>query len=189
MHIGYVPLSAASLPSLASSLPTFSEDQCRSSCTHPPCRNCVKRIKTGETTHPTAHFNRLYVTCGAATAFYSFFSKSTTAQPLPCLHTRLCNRDMSFTCGCNSTEQPREPQFKKSKYFEDVAASFAINTKHQTLSAHYSWLVEARRPIPKDAVIEAELHNPADFAKPIKMNAMELQAQEGESPWYADAIF
>ncbi|KAG0213778.1 hypothetical protein BGX31_001216 [Mortierella sp. GBA43] len=90
---------------------------------------------------------------------------------------------MSFTCGCNSTEQPREPQFKKSKYFEDVAASFAINTKHQTLSAHYSWLVEARRPIPKDAVIEAELHNPADFAKPIKMNAMELQAQEGESPW------
>ncbi|KAF9352213.1 hypothetical protein BGX34_000125 [Mortierella sp. NVP85] len=90
---------------------------------------------------------------------------------------------MSFSCGCNSAEQPREPQFKKSKYFEDIAASFAVNTKHQTLSAHYSWLVEARREIPKNAVIEAELHNPADFAKPIKINAMELQAQEGESPW------
>ncbi|ORZ19078.1 hypothetical protein BCR41DRAFT_351491, partial [Lobosporangium transversale] len=90
---------------------------------------------------------------------------------------------MSFTCGCNSTEQPKEPQFKKSKYFEDIAASFAINTKYQTLSAHYSWLVEARRDIPKNAVIEAELHNPADFANPIKVNAIELQAQDGESPW------
>ncbi|KAF9962243.1 hypothetical protein BGZ70_008088 [Mortierella alpina] len=67
---------------------------------------------------------------------------------------------MSFTCGCNSSEQPKEPQFKKSKYFEDVAASFAINTKYQ-----------------------AELHNPADFAKPLKVPAIELQAQEGESPW------
>ncbi|KAF9427706.1 hypothetical protein BGZ94_004360 [Podila epigama] len=76
---------------------------------------------------------------------------------------------MSFTCGCNSTEQPREPQFKKSKYF--------------TLYAHYSWLVEARRDIPKNAVIEAELHNPADFAKPLKVAAIELQAQDGESPW------
>ncbi|KAF9207171.1 hypothetical protein BGZ49_001025 [Haplosporangium sp. Z 27] len=76
---------------------------------------------------------------------------------------------MSFTCGCNSTEQPKEPQFKKSKYF--------------TLYAHYSWLVEARRSIPKNAVIEAELHNPADFAKPIKVPAIELQAQDGESSW------
>ncbi|KAG0369860.1 hypothetical protein BGZ54_008598 [Gamsiella multidivaricata] len=73
---------------------------------------------------------------------------------------------MSFTCGCNSTEQPKEPQFKKSKYF-----------------VCYSWLVEARRDIPKSAVIEAELHNPADFAKPIKVAAIELQAQDGESPW------
>ncbi|KAF9147447.1 hypothetical protein BG015_010922 [Linnemannia schmuckeri] len=90
---------------------------------------------------------------------------------------------MSFTCGCNSTDQPKEPQFKKSKYFEDMAASFAINTKYQTLYAHYSWLVEARRDIPKNAFIEAELHNPADFAKPLKVTAIELQAQDGESPW------
>ncbi|KAF9937278.1 hypothetical protein BGZ65_001615, partial [Modicella reniformis] len=47
----------------------------------------------------------------------------------------------------------------------------------------YSWLVEARREIPRNAVIEAELHNPTDFAKPIKVNAIELQAQEGEAPW------
>ncbi|KAG9071260.1 hypothetical protein KI688_008806 [Linnemannia hyalina] len=79
---------------------------------------------------------------------------------------------MSFTCGCNSTDQPKEPQFKKSKYFEDVAASFAVNTKYQ-----------ARRDIPKNAFIEAELHNPADFAKPLKVTAIELQAQDGESPW------
>ncbi|KAF9921904.1 hypothetical protein FBU30_008025 [Linnemannia zychae] len=90
---------------------------------------------------------------------------------------------MSFTCGCNSAEQPKEPQFKKSKYFEDVAASFAINTKYPTLYAHYSWLVEARRDIPKGAFIEAELHNPADFSRPLKVAAIELQAQEGESPW------
>lgn len=48
----------------------------------------------------------------------------------------------------------------------------------------YSWLVEARRDIPKNAFIEAELHNPADFAKPLKVTAIELQAQDGESPWY-----
>lgn len=96
---------------------------------------------------------------------------------------------MSFTCGCNSSEQPKEPQFKKSKYFvsppypghsvavlfprsrlltessladplhdgslhsrsllslslsspsqEDIAASFAVNTKYQV------WIV------PHDAV-------------------------------------
>ncbi|KAG0273921.1 hypothetical protein BGZ95_010278 [Linnemannia exigua] len=90
---------------------------------------------------------------------------------------------MSFTCGCNSTDQPKEPQFKKSKYFEDVAASFAINTKYQVTIPCYSWLVEARRDIPKNAFIEAELHNPADFAKPLKVTAIELQAQDGESPW------
>lgn len=49
--------------------------------------------------------------------------------------------------------------------------------------ASYSWLVEARRDIPKNAFIEAELHNPSDFAKPLKVAAIELQAQDGESPW------
>lgn len=52
------------------------------------------------------------------------------------------------------------------------------------LMSSYSWLVEARRTIPKNAFIEAELHNPADFAKPLKVTAIELQAQDGESPWY-----
>lgn len=72
-------------------------------------------------------------------------------------------------------------------------ASFAISACDSLSNTHsqlpsYSWLVEARREIPKNAVIEAELHNPADFAKPIKVTAMELQAQEGESPWYSHAI-
>ncbi|KAF9159900.1 hypothetical protein DFQ27_009246 [Actinomortierella ambigua] len=90
---------------------------------------------------------------------------------------------MSFTCGCQSTQQPKEPSFKKSKYFEDIAASFAINTKYQQLYAHYSWLVEGRREIPGNAYIEAELHNPADFSNPLKVQAIELKAQDGESPW------
>ncbi|KAG0342408.1 hypothetical protein BG004_005682 [Podila humilis] len=64
---------------------------------------------------------------------------------------------------------------KFSKILQPVSPS--------TRNTSYSWLVEARRDIPKNAVIEAELHNPADFSKPLKVTAIELQAQEGESPW------
>lgn len=70
----------------------------------------------------------------------------------------------------------KEESIAKEQTYKDARCVFRF------LSS-YSWLVEARRDIPKNAFIEAELHNPADFAKPLKVTAIELQAQDGESPW------
>lgn len=42
---------------------------------------------------------------------------------------------MDFTCGCLLDKTAKEPHFKKSKHFEDLAASFAINAKNEQLNA------------------------------------------------------
>lgn len=42
---------------------------------------------------------------------------------------------MDFSCGCLFNNKVREPHIKKSKHFEDLAASFAINTKNEQLTA------------------------------------------------------
>lgn len=41
---------------------------------------------------------------------------------------------MNFSCGCLYKKQA-EPHFKKSKHFEDLSASFAINAKNEQLGA------------------------------------------------------
>lgn len=42
---------------------------------------------------------------------------------------------MNFSCGCLFDKKVKEPHFKKSKYFEDLSASFAINAKNEQLGA------------------------------------------------------
>lgn len=42
---------------------------------------------------------------------------------------------MNFSCGCLFDKNVKEPRFKKSKYFEDLSASFAINAKNEQLGA------------------------------------------------------
>jgi hypothetical protein len=42
---------------------------------------------------------------------------------------------MNFSCGCIFDKKIKEPHFKKSKYFEDLSASFAINAKDEQLGA------------------------------------------------------
>lgn len=45
------------------------------------------------------------------------------------------HNDMNFSCGCLFDNKVKEPRFKKSKYFEDLSASFAINAKNEQLGA------------------------------------------------------
>ncbi|CAO3597549.1 unnamed protein product [Absidia cylindrospora] len=52
---------------------------------------------------------------------------------------------MNFSCGCIFDKSVKEPHFKKSKHFEDLSASFAINAKNEKLGAHYSWLVQMHK--------------------------------------------
>ncbi|KAI9028892.1 hypothetical protein CLU79DRAFT_736577 [Phycomyces nitens] len=44
---------------------------------------------------------------------------------------------MDFSCGCLFDKKVKEPHFKKSRHFEDLAASFAINAKNEQLGAQY----------------------------------------------------
>jgi hypothetical protein len=40
-----------------------------------------------------------------------------------------------FACGCIFDKKVKEPTFRKTKYFEDLSASFAINAKNEQLNA------------------------------------------------------
>jgi hypothetical protein len=48
---------------------------------------------------------------------------------------------MNFSCGCLFDKKAKEPTFKKSKHFEDLSASFAINAKNEQLGAQYVFLM------------------------------------------------
>jgi hypothetical protein len=48
---------------------------------------------------------------------------------------------MNFSCGCLFDKKVKEPTFKKSKHFEDLSASFAINAKNEQLGAQYVFLM------------------------------------------------
>ncbi|KAI9358088.1 hypothetical protein BD770DRAFT_472449 [Pilaira anomala] len=93
---------------------------------------------------------------------------------------------MNFSCGCLFDKKVKEPRFKKSKYFEDLSASFAINFKNEQLGAHYSWLVQLRKPLNvKQPYIEATFENPVTEDEPIKVPAVQLTSEEGfDQPRY-----
>jgi hypothetical protein len=59
-----------------------------------------------------------------------------------------------YTCGCFT--KIKTPNPVSSEYIQDISASFAVNTKHSTLKVHFSWLIELKKELPKDAYIEAE---------------------------------
>ncbi|KAI8370636.1 uncharacterized protein BYT42DRAFT_617173 [Radiomyces spectabilis] len=83
---------------------------------------------------------------------------------------------MNFTCGCLFDRSMKEPHFKKSKHFQDLAASFAINAKGEQLGAHYSWLVEIHKPMGVSApYVEATLENPQDRSQPLHVPAVQVQ--------------
>ncbi|OZJ04103.1 hypothetical protein BZG36_02859 [Bifiguratus adelaidae] len=81
---------------------------------------------------------------------------------------------MAFSCGCDP-KGLLEPTFKTSKHFTDLSASFAVNTKHEQLSTHYSWLVELRKEFSQTAkpYVEATLQNP-EGGPPLQVPAIEL---------------
>ncbi|KAI7866511.1 hypothetical protein BDF14DRAFT_1811929 [Spinellus fusiger] len=86
---------------------------------------------------------------------------------------------MDFSCGCLFDKRVKEPYFKKTKHFEDVSASFAINAKNEQLSAHYSWLVEMHKPVSsQQPYIEAKFQNPEDRSNPIVVPAVQLKNNE-----------
>ncbi|KAJ2964149.1 hypothetical protein NQZ79_g1007 [Umbelopsis isabellina] len=90
----------------------------------------------------------------------------------------------NFACGCIFDKKVKEPTFQKSKHFEDLSASFAINAKNEQLSAHYSWLVQLHKPIQSSQpYIEATLDNPLDKSNPMHVPAIELQNNESLQPF------
>ncbi|CEG64713.1 hypothetical protein RMATCC62417_01639 [Rhizopus microsporus] len=93
---------------------------------------------------------------------------------------------MNFSCGCLFDKSVKEPHFKKSKYFEDLSASFAINAKNEQLGAHYSWLVQMHKPILKQQPIyvEATFENPSDPQSPIHVPGVQLVHDTFEHPRY-----
>ncbi|KAI7904859.1 uncharacterized protein BX663DRAFT_550486 [Cokeromyces recurvatus] len=87
---------------------------------------------------------------------------------------------MNFSCGCIFDRKVKEPHFKKSKYFEDLSASFAINAKNEQLGAHYSWLVQMHK-VPANVqhpYIEATFENPTDPKDPIIVPAVQLKSEQ-----------
>lgn len=60
----------------------------------------------------------------------------------------------NVSCGCFGASQ-EEPDPQTSKYFSDISASIAINTKHTKLSAHFSWLLSSSSHLPQDSYAEA----------------------------------
>ncbi|KAF7732543.1 hypothetical protein EC973_003290 [Apophysomyces ossiformis] len=89
---------------------------------------------------------------------------------------------MNFSCGCLYDKTLKEPHFKKSKHFEDLSASFAIQTKDEKLRAHYSWLVQMHRPLSvTNPYIEATLQNPMDSSNPIRVPAVQLKASDPDA--------
>lgn len=87
---------------------------------------------------------------------------------------------MNFSCGCLFDKKVKEPRFKKSKHFEDLSASFAINAKNEQLGAHYSWLVQMVKPLntKQQPYIEATFENPVADEEPIHVPAVQLQDTE-----------
>ncbi|CAO3681812.1 unnamed protein product [Rhizopus stolonifer] len=75
---------------------------------------------------------------------------------------------MDFSCGCLFDKKVKEPHFKKSKYFQDLSASFAINAKNEQLGAHYSWLVEMIKPVPHSVYVEATFEIQVILNRPLK---------------------
>ncbi|KAG1058088.1 hypothetical protein G6F62_002739 [Rhizopus arrhizus] len=90
---------------------------------------------------------------------------------------------MDFSCGCLFDKKVKEPHFKKTKYFQDLSASFAINAKNEQLGAHYSWLVEMVKPV-KSVYVEATFENPSDPSDPIIVPGVQLVNEAFERPRY-----
>ncbi|CAO3660010.1 unnamed protein product [Umbelopsis vinacea] len=89
-----------------------------------------------------------------------------------------------FACGCIFDKKVKEPTFRKTKYFEDLSASFAINAKNEQLNAHYSWLVQLHKPVSSPQLyVEATLENPADKSEPLHVQAVELQNNDALQPF------
>ncbi|KAI8982082.1 hypothetical protein BDF20DRAFT_834737 [Mycotypha africana] len=95
---------------------------------------------------------------------------------------------MNFSCGCAFDKAVKEPHFKKTKHFEDLSASFAINAKNEQLGAHYSWLVQVHKPFKvtsqpqqRRPYIEATFENPTDPDHPIVVPAIQLKPTEGNN--------
>lgn len=72
----------------------------------------------------------------------------------------------NFQCGCYQTSLPREPRPQKSKFIQDISASIAIrareNSGGENIRAHYSYLVELRRPLDDKNYIEAQFSDPKE---------------------------
>ncbi|KAI8062729.1 hypothetical protein BC940DRAFT_308238 [Gongronella butleri] len=93
---------------------------------------------------------------------------------------------MNFSCGCLFDKKVREPHFKKSKHFEDLAASFAVNAKDEQLDAHYSWLVQLHKPLTgagSSPYVEATLENPHDRSRPLLVPAIQLASADASTPF------
>ncbi|SAM02122.1 hypothetical protein [Absidia glauca] len=89
---------------------------------------------------------------------------------------------MNFSCGCLFDKSIKEPHFKKSKHFEDLSASFAINAKKEQLGAHYSWLLQLHRPLDvKEPYVEATLENPTDPSRPFLVPAIQLENNDADN--------
>ncbi|KAI9272508.1 hypothetical protein BY458DRAFT_546742 [Sporodiniella umbellata] len=91
---------------------------------------------------------------------------------------------MNFSCGCLFDKKVKEPHFKKSEYFQDLSASFAINAKNEQLGAHYSWLVEMIKPTLPSVYVEATFENPSDSQDTIKVPGVQLVHDSFEHPRY-----
>ncbi|ORX58317.1 hypothetical protein DM01DRAFT_1405925 [Hesseltinella vesiculosa] len=91
---------------------------------------------------------------------------------------------MNFSCGCLFDDKVKEPHFKKTKHFEDLSASFAVNAKHEQLDAHYSWLVQMHKPLGTgEPYVEATLENPHDPNRSLLVPAIQLKSADADAPF------
>lgn len=76
----------------------------------------------------------------------------------------------NFQCGCHQSELPREPRQAKSRFIQDVSASIAVRApkgdgemdQQRNIQAHYSYLVELRRPLNQENYVEAQFPDTVD---------------------------
>jgi hypothetical protein len=94
--------------------------------------------------------------------------------------------EQKLNCGCFSSRLPSTPRPITSKYLSDVSASFAINTKAKngdespSLSAHFSWLVDLKRPLPEGAFMEAHFPDPSISGDIYRVPMMKIKNDNQE---------
>ena len=86
------------------------------------------------------------------------------------------------SCGCNASAPTHQPRGRRSRYFEDISGSLAVNTRYDPLEMRFTWLVESRKPLPDGAYIEAEFPDPSDpiAGTPYRVPFMRLEQRASE---------